>query len=63
MIAINDAAAHQARKEDIIIIAVYGLMDELELACHQPRLVYVDETNTPVSGPNRLTSPLHRLIL
>ena len=52
VIAINCAAAHQARKEDIIIIAVYGLMDEQELASHQPRPVYVDETNTPLSvGP------------
>lgn len=52
VIGINGAAAHQARKNDIIIIASYSLMDEQELRDHRPRLVYVDETNTPVSvGP------------
>jgi len=52
VIGINGAAAHQAREDDIIIIASYSLMDEQELRDHRPKLVYVDETNTPVSvGP------------
>ncbi len=45
VICINGAAAHKARKDDVIIIASYGLFDEDEYPLHQPKLVYVDETN------------------
>ena len=44
-ICINGAAAHQANKGDIVIIANYGLLDEEEHANHHPKLIYVDETN------------------
>jgi len=44
VICINGAAAHQASKDDIIIIANYGLLDEEEHS-HHPKLIYVDETN------------------
>ena len=44
-ICINGAAAHQANKGYIVIIANYGLLDEEEDANHHPKLIYVDETN------------------
>jgi aspartate 1-decarboxylase len=45
VICINGAAAHQASKDDIIIIANYGLLDEEEHTNHHPKLIYVDEAN------------------
>jgi aspartate 1-decarboxylase len=45
VICINGAAAQQASKDDIIIIANYGLLDEEEHANHHPKLIYVDEAN------------------
>ena len=44
-ICINGAAAHQAGKDDIVIIANYGLIDEEEHTNHHPKLIYVDEAN------------------
>ena len=44
-ICINGAAAHQAGKDDIIIIANFGLLDEEEHINQHPKLIYVDETN------------------
>jgi len=45
VICINGAAAHQASKDDLIIIASYGLLDEEEHTHHHPTLIYVDEAN------------------
>jgi aspartate 1-decarboxylase len=45
VICINGAAAHKARKGDVIIIASYGLLNEEEIIHHHPKLVYVDEEN------------------
>jgi aspartate 1-decarboxylase len=45
VICINGAAAHKARKDDVIIIASYGLLDEDESILHHPKLVYVDKEN------------------
>lgn len=44
-ICINGAAAHLAKKDDVIIIAGYAGMEEAEALNHQPILVYVDERN------------------
>ena len=44
VICINGAAAHQASKDDLVIIANYGLLDEEEHT-HHPKLIYVDEAN------------------
>lgn len=44
VICINGAAAHQACKDDLVIIANYGLLDEEEHT-HHPKLIYVDEAN------------------
>ena len=45
IICVNGAAAHKARKNDIIIIATYASYDEKELATFEPKKVYVDEHN------------------
>ncbi|MCK4738644.1 MAG: aspartate 1-decarboxylase [Deltaproteobacteria bacterium] len=47
-ICINGAAAHLAKKGDIVIIATYGIYDESEALSHSPVLVYVDEANSVV---------------
>ena len=51
-ISINGAAAHLAKKGDLVIIANYSGLDEAEAARHVPVLVYVDARNAikKVSG-------------
>ncbi len=44
-ISVNGAAAHKARRGDLLIIASYATYTEAELASHQPELVYVDANN------------------
>ena len=44
-ICINGAAAHLAKKGDIVIIAKYGVFEESEVPGFAPVLVYVDEAN------------------
>ena len=45
VVCINGAAAHQVRKDDIVIIASFVMMDEAEAKRHEPKLVYVDAAN------------------
>jgi aspartate 1-decarboxylase len=45
VMCVNGAAAHQASKDDLIIIATFGLFNEEEVSHHHPNLVYVDEEN------------------
>ncbi|MDP1927287.1 MAG: aspartate 1-decarboxylase [Thiobacillus sp.] len=45
VISINGAAAHKANPGDLIIIATYGVYNELEMARFEPELVYVDADN------------------
>lgn len=44
-ISVNGAAAHKARRGDLLIIASYATYAEAELGSHQPDLVYVDANN------------------
>ncbi len=57
-ICINGAAAHKARKDDIIIIVTYGDYAENELTAFEPKRVYVDEMNRikKVSGLSVVTA-------
>jgi aspartate 1-decarboxylase len=48
IICVNGAAAHKAKKGDIIIIVSYGTYKEEEIVSHQPKKVYVDERNRPI---------------
>ncbi|MDD3978352.1 MAG: aspartate 1-decarboxylase [Methanomicrobium sp.] len=45
VICINGAAAHKAKKGDIIIIATYAAYDENELAAFKPKKIYADDFN------------------
>lgn len=45
IISINGAAAHKAAPGDRVIICVYAVLDQHELAGFTPTLVYLDEHN------------------
>lgn len=45
VICINGAAAHKAKKGDMVIIVTYGTFEELELETFKPKKVYVDSAN------------------
>ena len=45
VICLNGAAARLVHKGDKVIIASYGLYDEIELANHTPVVIRVDENN------------------
>lgn len=44
-ICINGAAAHLAKKGDIIIITSFATLDEKKLKKHEPKVVLVDSKN------------------
>ncbi|HNT69488.1 MAG TPA: aspartate 1-decarboxylase [Syntrophorhabdaceae bacterium] len=54
-ICINGAAAHKAKKGDMIIIASYGCYDEKELSAFKPHKVYVDEHNRITRVSNQIS--------
>lgn len=61
-ICINGAAAHLNRPGDIVILATFAELDEVELCRHVPTVVLVDERNhvkerhaVEVPGPARRT--------
>jgi aspartate 1-decarboxylase len=45
IICVNGAAAHLARRGDLIIIASYSLIEGQKLKTYQPKLVFVDGDN------------------
>ncbi|MEW6353360.1 MAG: aspartate 1-decarboxylase [Pseudomonadota bacterium] len=45
IISLNGAAAYKARPGDRVIIAAYAILNQHELAAHQPTLVYLNERN------------------
>jgi aspartate 1-decarboxylase len=47
VVCINGAAAHKARRGDLVIIAAFAEMSEVEARDWQPRAVFVDERNRP----------------
>jgi len=44
-VCINGAAAHLAKKGDMIIITSFATLDEKKLKKHEPRVVFVDQKN------------------
>lgn len=44
-IVINGAAAHKARRGDLVILATYVEVEESEARGWQPKVVFVDEAN------------------
>ncbi len=45
VVCINGAAAHGNRPGDMVILAVFGDVDEAAARAHKPRVVFVDEDN------------------
>ena len=45
IVSVNGSAARRAAEGDLLIIAAFGLVAELRVAAHQPRLVFVDAFN------------------
>jgi len=45
VISVNGSAARKAAPGDILIIATFATYTEVELAKHEPQLVYVDSQN------------------
>jgi len=48
VLCINGAAAHKARKGDLVIIAAFTQLDEEQARHWEPKCVFVDERNRPV---------------
>ena len=48
VVCINGAAAHKARRGDLVIIATFGWMTEAEAHVWEPKLVFVDAQNRAV---------------
>ncbi len=49
-ICINGAAAHKAKKGDLVIIVSYGVFDDRELREFAPNVAFVDEHNAIKAG-------------
>ncbi|HVS03640.1 MAG TPA: aspartate 1-decarboxylase [Thermoanaerobaculia bacterium] len=47
-VVVNGAAAHKARRGDLVILASYAVMSEQEARAHRPALVFVDARNRQV---------------
>ncbi|MGW3284846.1 aspartate 1-decarboxylase [Streptomyces sp. NPDC001002] len=45
VIGINGAAAHLVHPGHLVIIMTFAVLDELERATHEPRVVHVDKAN------------------
>ena len=49
-IVINGAAAHKARRGDVVILASYADYEDADCRSHKPSLVFVDEKNRRLAG-------------
>ena len=56
VICINGAAAHLVNPQDLVIIASYAEYKEKEARDHQPKVVLVDENNTPIPANQPLAT-------
>lgn len=45
VVCVNGAAAHLVRPGDLVIIATFTTLDEVQARSHRPRVVFVDEHN------------------
>jgi aspartate 1-decarboxylase len=60
VICLNGAAARQASKGDLVIIANYASYDEKELANFRPTMVYVDAKNRITKVTRKIESESQR---
>jgi len=50
-VVINGAAAHKAKRGDLVILCTYGSYAEVEARAHVPQVVFVDERNRSIPSP------------
>ncbi|WP_287878670.1 aspartate 1-decarboxylase [Aquitalea sp.] len=53
VISVNGSAARRAAPGDLLIIASFAQYEDVELANHQPKLVFVDENNQMTALDNK----------
>lgn len=56
-VGINGAAAHLVSQGDLVILAAYGYLSEVEAKHHEPRIVFVDERNRITSKESQERTP------
>ena len=56
-VCVNGAAAHLIHRGDTLIIVSYDTLSEDEAKRHEPKLVYVDETNNIVRTSHAIETP------
>jgi aspartate 1-decarboxylase len=54
VISVNGSAARRAAPGDILIIATFAVYNEVELAKHEPSLIYVDSQNRIVRRGHKI---------
>jgi aspartate 1-decarboxylase len=54
VISVNGSAARRAAPGDILIIATFAVYNEVELARHEPDLIYVDSQNSIVRRGHKI---------
>ena len=54
VISVNGSAARRAAPGDILIIATFAVYNEVELAKHEPELIYVDSQNRIVRRGHKI---------
>ena len=57
-VCLNGAAAHLASKGDVVIIASYSVLTDVEAQGHSPVLVYVDGENAVKKVGSRIEQPI-----
>lgn len=55
-VCINGAAAHLAKKGDVVIISTFLMLPDEKAAAHEPKVVLVDAHNQMVSKSNKAAS-------
>lgn len=58
MVSVNGAAAHKAAPGDLLIIATYASMSDVEADAFKPRMVYFDEKNNVTHTANAIAPQL-----
>ncbi|VAW48486.1 Aspartate 1-decarboxylase [hydrothermal vent metagenome] len=59
-ISVNGAAAHKANPQDLLIIATYVTMSEVDADSFKPKLIYVNANNHITHARNTLSSQVNK---
>ena len=57
VVCVNGAAAHHMKPGDLVIIATFADMDEIEARNYKPKVVFVDSKNRIVSTGEEIPGP------